>query len=188
MCKLNQIENQWIVPGQEPIVDEEMEHDCYEKFQENGLLHREMTCDLLYLQNFNELLRSLPSQLESILNQIKQITRLPVRDVKLEEVNDLTNKVCFFKENLPNPRANRESEMRKAKIISEVTTERIRNEGSTWDERLQKLNDEIQNLREQIIRETRSQHWFMAKYKYIQQSSVPLLRKFQNFKSEMDFI
>ena len=96
MCQPKFIEPEWIVPGQEPIIDEQIEDECYDKFQELSNILHEFTFELLWLQCSNEMLLRISSELWSILDEIEQITKLPVNEVRPVEVNNLTKKINSY--------------------------------------------------------------------------------------------
>ena len=125
MCHTKFIESELTVPGQEPILDEQFEDICYDKFQELARSFYDFIHSTLYFENFNEILHSSSSEMRSIVMQIEKIMSLPETEVQFEDLDELTRRVNYsFKKNEPDPMA--KSFVSKATFLSEVTIERIK--------------------------------------------------------------
>ena len=131
MCIPKFVEPEWIVPGYEPIIDEQMEDECYNKFLDLSKMVFNVSFKLLWFQCSNDSVLSELNTLLAIVTQIKNLSALPRETVNQNEVLEVLQRMATYKEDTPDPAY--QADLRKMKIISEVTIEKIQYQGTTWE-------------------------------------------------------
>lgn len=178
MCIPKFIEHQWIVPGQEPIIDDETEDFCYGKFEEMTKTLFDLYFRLLWFQCCNEAVLSKSKTLWILMSELDHLNRLPKTKSIEDKMFYVFQRMGTFKGQTPNPNVKYQADLTKTKIIFEVTLEKIQYQNASWEQKLQDLTKEFNRISEQLEMEYDHHHHYLEEFRSLENSASQMMESF----------